>query len=207
MTEQKKRGRGRPPKNQTKEVEFEKTEEAPEPTLKGTTTVSNPFLVSPGDEVTLNPKKSMRLNAARLYLNVQEPFGNVPVDASPQELAVIDRLVRDQTLIRGHQKQTIKHKDPQVVEFYVSQLDRASHPHEIRDAVIGLTKTRTRISNWTPKEILVAMRDKERDNKARPNMLSYLMQAISACTTVGMTNSEFNPEVHAKAEKVFKPEY
>jgi hypothetical protein len=174
--------------------------------LSGGVVADFSHLLQPGDKVSLNCRVQSRYYAPGIALNREEPYGSVPQSASAADVERYNKSLQMKILLKGHVK-TIDSGAPEVLDFYIEKLDRCKSHIDLRDPVIGLTKTDTMISGWRPIDILIKMHERERDNMARQQVLQYLEQAKRASGSCGTISEDFNEEKHAKAETVFRPNY
>lgn len=169
------------------------------------TTVAIPAIgILPGEEISINLNKQItNLRIQDLgVLTVTDPYITVPQDASNNLLARLDRLLREGFILKGR-VDTALVKDKTVLEFYLKAVDLRSLA-QMREYIIGLTKTRTRISGWKPKEILESMRAKEAKGSNRRDVIDFLNGAIRTTGEPSLANVPFNKELHTKSRTVLK---
>ena len=168
-------------------------------------TVSN-LGVKPGDYVSLNLEKSYGFIAGRIILNGKDYSVKLPDNMDIQEFNSVVTSLNNGTLIKGNIYTGTTRKDPVVLKAYLEVLNKRN-ANEMREAIIGLTKTGHRISGWAPKEILEQMHSTEKAGKNRRDVMDYIQEAIRHCPEVGLSNMPFDPAKHMKSTTVYKPEY
>lgn len=167
--------------------------------IKGTTTAKPAIEITVGDEFSLNLNKIPHLYIDDIIkLDFYNPFCVVPDDALPSLLIRLEKERRLGYIIKGH-VDTRPKKDQEVLEFYLKALDLRMYP-QIREYIIGVAKTRTRISGWKPKEILEAMLKKEVGNNNRRQVVDLLREAIRLPGEPSLADVPFNKELHTKAK-------
>lgn len=169
--------------------------------LLGTNYIRPSMAICPGQKVSLNCTIQSGYNAFGLELNRGNPHGHIPMNADLKALSQFHKSVMAGILLIGH-IETVEKGDKTVLNRYLAEIDKGS-PEAMRDAVIGLTKTTTRISGWEPVEILKRMHAKERSGRARARVMLYLEEAIRCHSPIGPVSEEFNEKIHARASQHF----
>lgn len=95
----------------------------------------------------------------------------------------------------------------EVINIYTNLLNGSID--KLRQAIGFLHSCMYRISSVDPKEILIALRDKELQTQHRNDILGFINDAIRSRgrRSSGMVNQEFNPKQHLSLNKVYGPDY
>lgn len=170
--------------------------------VRGSNTGRPAVGIAPGEEFSLNLQRTHAAHIGPFILNYDNPFAIVPMDAPASLLLALDNARLNGLIVMGHKDLRVQ-GDQEVLSFYIGALNLRSFV-QIKEYIIGLAKTRTRISGWKPKQLLEEMLKTESRTNNRRDVVDYLNMAIRCSTEPSLADVPFDKNLHAKSKTILK---
>ena len=158
--------------------------------------------VMAGDELSLNPDSTVPVVAVHHFrVDAKNPTDTAPPDPGARKYLTAE--LKRGTLVRGSIVESARSKDttprdPKVMEWYLDNLSH-SNVNKIKESIIGLVISVTKISMWNPMQILEKMMHTETNGSNRRQVVDFLEEGIRLrrARPCGIADELFDPKKHA----------